>query len=82
MVYSVHSVQLGSSDNNKYVEEISDACGKKLYVRSVLILHNPNCFRVTLPLSSSSHMCGGSPGAAEKYLITVVFKFKVIKSNY
>ena len=58
-----------------------DACGKKLNVRSVPILHNPNCFRVTLPLSSSLCMCGGSPGTAEKYLITEAFKFKVIKSN-
>ena len=32
-------------------------------------------------LSSSSRMSGGSPGTAEKYLITVAFKFKVIKSN-
>ena len=58
-----------------------DTYSKKLNVRSVLILHNPNCFRGTLPLSSSSHMSGGSPGTAEKYLITVAFKFKVIKSN-
>ena len=57
----------------------------------VFFLHNLNCFRVTLHLSMWLNLQNyfnfnkdfvAQLRTAEKYLITVVFKFKVIKSNY